>query len=113
MNKGPEAAQQIDLLFAEPRNINEGFRSGQHGEQAQQQNLIKRVKHLAGLARVLQRFEMTQKYDSLAKRTQFPRCLPHRDPLYNESRGSRLIQHFRPLSPTRSPDCPAVDAACG
>jgi hypothetical protein len=30
MNKGPEAAQQIDLLFAEPRNINEGFRSGQH-----------------------------------------------------------------------------------
>jgi hypothetical protein len=80
MGEGPEAAQQIDLLFAEPRNINEGFRSGQHGEQAQQQNLIKRVKHLAGLAWVLQSSEMTQKYHRLAKRPLRSSNPLHHDP---------------------------------
>jgi hypothetical protein len=30
----PEPTQQIDLLFAKPRNIDEGFRAGQHGEKA-------------------------------------------------------------------------------
>jgi hypothetical protein len=75
-----EAAQQIDLLFAEPRNINEGFRSSQHRKQAQQQNLIKRVKHLTGLARIVQSFGMTQKYDNLSKGTLVPRSRLHHDP---------------------------------
>jgi hypothetical protein len=30
----------VDLLLAEPRYVDEGFRPGKHGEQAQQQDLI-------------------------------------------------------------------------
>jgi hypothetical protein len=43
-----EPAQQYDLLLAEPRDIDEGLRPGEHGEQAQQQDLLKRINHLAG-----------------------------------------------------------------
>jgi len=37
---------------AEPRDIDEGFRPGEHCEQAQQQDLFERVDHLAALPRV-------------------------------------------------------------
>src|SRR5580693_2246245 len=45
-------AQKRDLLLAEPCNIDEGFRPGEHCEQAQQQHLFERVDHLAALPRV-------------------------------------------------------------
>ena len=46
----PEAAQKLKLLDAEAGDIGEGLRPGQHGEQTQQQDLIERIGHLAGLA---------------------------------------------------------------
>src|SRR5271170_4314002 len=45
-------AQKRDLLLAEPCDIDEGFRPGEHREQAQQQYLFERVDHLAALPRV-------------------------------------------------------------
>jgi hypothetical protein len=47
-----EAAKKLDLLLAEPRDIDEGFRSGKHSEQAQQQHLFERIDHLAALPRI-------------------------------------------------------------
>jgi NitT/TauT family transport system substrate-binding protein len=44
-----EPAEEFDLLLAEPRDIDDGFRSRKHGEQAQQKHLVKRIDHLAGL----------------------------------------------------------------
>ena len=52
--KRPEPAQQLELLLAEARDVDEGLRPGQHREQTQQQHLVERIDHLAGLARVRQ-----------------------------------------------------------
>jgi hypothetical protein len=70
----------IDLSFPKPHNIHERLRPGQHGEKAQQQNLIQWIEHLAKLARVLQRFEMTQKDNCLANCALAPRSCAHHDP---------------------------------
>ena len=66
--KRPEPAQQFQLLLAEAGDIDEGLRSSQHREQRQQQHLVERVDHLAGLAAVRQITEMNQKTNRLAKR---------------------------------------------
>ena len=63
----PEAAQKLELLAAEQGDIDEGLGPGQHREQAQQQDLVERVGHLALLARVLQVLEMTQKNNRLVE----------------------------------------------
>ena len=47
-----EPAEQLKLLGAEKCDLREAFRASQHGKQAQQQNLIQRVGHLAKLAMV-------------------------------------------------------------
>jgi hypothetical protein len=41
--KWQEPAKKLDLLLAEPRDIDERFRSGKHTEQAQQQHLFERI----------------------------------------------------------------------
>ena len=45
--KRPEPAQKIELLLAEPRDIDEGLRPSQYREQTQQQHLGERIDHLA------------------------------------------------------------------
>src|SRR5580693_1826731 len=61
-------AQKRDLLLAEPCNIDEGFRPGEHCEQAQQQHLFERVDHLAALPRVGKIPKTPQKSNRLAAR---------------------------------------------
>ena len=63
----PEAAQQVELLAAEQGDIGDGFGTGQHGEQAEEQDLVQRVGHLPLLARVLQILEITQKNNGLVE----------------------------------------------
>jgi hypothetical protein len=77
ITKWPKPAQQVELLFAKQRNIDEGLGSGQHCKQTHQQHLVERIDHLAGLPRVRQILEVTQKNNRLAKRRE-PRRRFHR-----------------------------------
>src|SRR4249920_3223522 len=74
----PKPAQKVKLLLAKQRNIDEGLGSGQHREQTQQQHLGERIDHLAGLARVRQILEVTQKNNRLAERPKASRRHFHR-----------------------------------
>jgi len=65
---GKKPAQKRDLLLAEPCDIDEGFRPGEHCEQAQQQHLFERVDHLAALPRVRKIPKTPQKSNRLAAR---------------------------------------------
>ena len=67
MAERPEPAQKLDLLLAEPRDIDKGLRPRQHRKQAQQQHLGERINHLAGLARVGQILEIVQENNRLVK----------------------------------------------
>jgi hypothetical protein len=78
--KRPEPAQKIELLLPEARDVDEGLGSGQHRKQTQQQHLLERTEHLAGLARVWQISEMIQKNDRLTERPEFCRRFRHRNP---------------------------------
>ena len=100
--KRPEPAQQLDLLLAEPRDIDEGLRPRQHRQQAQQQHLGKRIDHLAGLARVRQILEIVQENNRLAERRQL-RTARSIAVLRIRIRGPRQIQHSIHLSRTPSP----------
>jgi hypothetical protein len=61
VSERPEAAQKSELLAAEQSDIDERLGPSQYGEQAEQEDLIERMGHLALLARVMQILAMTQK----------------------------------------------------
>src|SRR3954447_21054543 len=76
-----EAAQKVKLLDAEQGDLDEVVGSGQHRKQAQQQDLVERVGHLALLTRILEVIEMTQKYNGFTKgRTAHGRAVHGRSP---------------------------------
>jgi hypothetical protein len=52
--KWAEPTQKIELLLAESGNFDERLGSRQHREQTQKQDLLERIEHLAGLARIRQ-----------------------------------------------------------
>jgi hypothetical protein len=52
--------RRLIFFFTEPRNIYERFRTRQHRQQTEEQNLIERVNHSATLATVRHILEMTQ-----------------------------------------------------
>ena len=62
-----EAAQKRAFLAAEQGDIDEGLGPGQHGEQAEKQDLVERVGYLTLLARVLKVFEIAQKNHRLVE----------------------------------------------
>jgi hypothetical protein len=66
-----EPAEKFDLLLAKPRNINNGFRSRKHCEQAQQKDLFEPINHLAGLPRIWKIREKSQKNKRFAARLEF------------------------------------------
>ena len=70
VEKRPEPAQQIELLLAKARDINERLRPRQHRQKAQQQHLRERIDHLAGLPRVRQILEIVQENNRLVERRQ-------------------------------------------
>jgi len=78
--KRSEPTQKIELLLPEPGDVRERLGSRQHRKQAQQQNLLERIQHLAGLARVGQIPEMIQKNDRFAECPEFRRRIPHGNP---------------------------------
>ena len=59
--KRPEAPQQVELVRPETSDIGESFRPGQNRQKAKQHNLVQRIRHLAGLARVRKIAEILQK----------------------------------------------------
>ena len=101
--KRPEPAQKIELLLAEPGDIDEGLRPGQHRQQTQQQHLVERINHLAALPRIRQILEIVQKNNGFAERPTIPPQPSSIAVLRNRIRGSRQIQHFSPLSPLLHP----------
>lgn len=101
-----EAPQKRQLLLAEPRHVCDGLGAGQHREQTEQQDLVKGIDHLGALARVRQLLEKLQENNRFLKRTAARTRVDHRRVLLR-IRGSRPIQHFRPMSPPNSPDRPA------
>jgi hypothetical protein len=60
-------AEQRELLCSEKRDLGEAFRAGQHGEQAQKQDLVERISHFAALARILEILEIAQKNNRLGE----------------------------------------------
>ena len=100
--KRPEAPQKVQLLRPETGDIGEGFRPGEHRQQAKQQNFVERIHHLASLPGVRKIPEIIQKNNALANRS----VHLHHD-LPCRIRGHQSIQNFNPLSSTLSPDCPA------
>jgi|ERR1700730_1036842 len=56
--EGRRPTQEFELHSIKQRDIDEGFRSREHREQAQRQDFVHRTKHLAALARVRQLPEM-------------------------------------------------------
>ena len=101
----PEPAQQLELLLAEPRDVGERLRAGQNRQQAQEQDLIERIDHLAGWPMIRHVFEIPEKNSRLGKRLAI-RASACPSPLPRQISGLRQIQPFNPLSPTSSPDCP-------
>ena len=64
-----EPAKKFDLLLAEPCDFDEALCPRQHCQQAQQQDLLKRIDDLAGLPRVRQISKKSQKNKSFAPRS--------------------------------------------
>jgi hypothetical protein len=65
VRKRPEAPQEIELAVPELGNRGEGLGPGQNREQAEQQDLVQRIDHLAELPRVSQIRKMIQKNNAL------------------------------------------------
>ncbi len=103
-----EAAQKLALLAAEQGDVDHGLGPGQHGKQAQEQDLVERIAHLALLARIFQILEIAQKNHRLVERGTSRCRVVHGCP-QQANRGLPSIQHFIGLSPTLSPDCPTAD----
>jgi len=63
--EGAEAAEQVQLLAAEQRDVGHGLRPRQDGQQAKQENLVQRILNLPALAWIVQIPEMAQENDGL------------------------------------------------
>jgi hypothetical protein len=77
IGEGQETAQKPQLPFAEPRDIGEALRAGQHGKQRQQQHFIEPVNHLAGLPGVGQLLEIIQENRCLGNPSEIPSRIRH------------------------------------
>jgi hypothetical protein len=107
--KWAEPTQKIELLLAESGNFDERLGSRQHREQTQKQDLLERIEHLAGLARIRQIPEMIQKNNRFAERPEFRRRLRHRNPPPIESEDHDRFSTLRVCHALLSPDCPGGD----
>src|SRR5437016_10079135 len=85
MAKWPKPPQKIKFLLTEPGNVDERLCPAEHCQQTQQQNLIQRIDHLAGLTRVRQILEKVQKNSCFADRAKVDRRVFHRPSSKNES----------------------------
>lgn len=88
LREGAEATQEIELLLAEPRNIGEGFRPGQHGEQAQEQYLVERIDDFPSLMAIRHVLEIAKKNSRLGQSLEVPSARVRRFPPKIESEDS-------------------------
>ena len=73
--------QQVDLLRAEPGDVGETIGVGEHRQKTEQQHLVERINHLAGLPTIRHVIEIIQKNNRFAKRPGFCRgSFHHRSP---------------------------------
>ena len=107
--EGSEAPEKSQFQPAKSGDVGDCFRPGDHGEQAQQQDLVERIFDLAALPGVRQSLEIAKEDDRFAKRPGFISRTLHRNPPIGESVDSD-DQHSTHLSRTSSPDCPALIA---
>lgn len=63
----PEAAQKLELPFAELRDIGERLRTRQHRQKTEKQNLVERIDHLAALPMIRQLVEIAKKHNRPGK----------------------------------------------
>jgi hypothetical protein len=103
-----EPAKQTELLLAEPRDIHERLRPGQHRQQAQQHHLSKRIHHLRTLPRVRQILEIPQKHNRFAERSAIRRRARHRRPPLLQSEDNHRFSTSAVCHALPSPDCPGV-----
>jgi hypothetical protein len=66
--KRAEPAQEFELLLAEPGNVDEALGPGQHREQAQEQDFLERINHLARLPVIGQILEIFQENNRFVER---------------------------------------------
>jgi len=100
-----EAAEQIPLFHPEDGNIGDGLGARQHGEQAEEKDLLKRVTHFASLPGVVEVLEIAQKNDGFRERLASGCRAVHADFL-NANRRKRIesaSRWFVTYSFTRSP----------
>jgi hypothetical protein len=70
------AKAEAQLLAAKQGEVGDGLRTGQDGDQAEQQDLLQRVVHFPLLAGIFQIIEMTQEDDGFVERDPVPLQLP-------------------------------------
>ena len=116
VREGAEAAQESELLLTKPGHVGDRLGTGQHGEQAQQQDLIEGVEHLGLLARVRQVFEKPQKNNRFSKRTTVlarafhDRVLNEPEDIDRFSTSPQCHAHTHPIALTRDPSARGVRA---
>jgi len=101
-----EAAQKLAFLAAEQGDIDEGLGPGQHGEQAEKQDLVERVGYLNLAGEGPSGLEIAQKNDRLVKCGTNPSArLPWLPPPVSESRVAMdsALYRFVTYSFTRLP----------
>ena len=103
---GRKRRRRSSFLLPKQGDIDEGLGPGQHREQAQKQDLVERVGHLALLARVTQILEIAQENNRLVECGTIRRCIFHGCPPGKRIEGCHRFQHSIDLSPAHSPDCP-------
>jgi hypothetical protein len=95
---------EINLLLAEPCDIDERLRSTQHGKQTQQQHLFEWIDHFSALARIGKVLEIFQKNNGFADRPKIPcslfLCVPQfaSEDHYRFSTSSLCLALLRPIA---------------
>lgn len=92
VEKRPEPAQQVELVFAEPGDVGKRLGPCQHRQQRQQQHLVERIDHLDQLTRIRQIREIIQKNNALVYR-----FVDRRHPILSQT--NHLGQHRFSTSP--------------
>jgi hypothetical protein len=110
VGKWPEPPQNIELLLAKHSDVGDRLGACQHSEQKKEQHLIKRINHLALLARICKVRKMIKKNNGFVTST------PERQhvlPCAIAASGG--AQKLHSLSRPFSPDClgcPVAPAGC-
>ena len=101
----PEASEKSQFQPAEFGDVGDRLRTGDDGEQAQQQNLVERIFDLATLPGVRQILEIAEEDNRFTKRPDFISRTLHRNPPiresvdFDDSERDSIVQNFFARSP--------------